>query len=511
VDEVLPPSATNDARLTTANRAAVRELAPFAVTALAAWIAILIGTHVTWSEYWVSVALLVVSWTYGVRTGLRGQMLSGTVLGSLGFLLALALARDSAGGSTSSISIVSLLPVFQTALYVRDRLGLRLVLAGLTAFYLAPLILIGAPAYPATGYRGALLAVAVSSIVGLVTQNLVTNIRSRASEARRRERILVRIAETVERLYDSANPRHDACSAAQEISEAIVAALYEPDPMTGQLLITTSTGVPDVIAAGVAPRPDSAVGVAFDTGKRQLICDDVEAHLGNHDLWVLAGSPSSLLYEPLLKGDRPVGVLVVGWDERVEMTGTRVVIASLLAHEIAAVIDRADVIDQLTGEALTDPLTGLPNRRAWDAQLVQETKTGREPVAVAMFDIDRFKQFNDSHGHPAGDRLLRETAAAWKAEVRAGGTSSPGSVARSSPCCSRARTPRLSRHSSTACGRGCRQTRPAQPGSRCALWATRPNSCWTAPTGRCMRRRRPDATARCSPNRTNGFDSADSS
>ncbi len=96
------------------------------------------------------------------------------------------------------------------------------------------------------------------------------------------------------------------------------------------------------------------------------------------------------------------------------------VVASLLAHEVAAVIDRADVIEQLTDEALTDPLTGLPNRRAWDAQLAQAMKAGREPVAVAMFDIDHFKQFNDSYGHPAGDRLLREAAAAWKAEIRSG-------------------------------------------------------------------------------------------
>jgi diguanylate cyclase (GGDEF)-like protein len=400
--------------------AVLRQLGPFALTAVVAWVAILIGTHIDWREYWISLALLAGSWTYGVVTGLRGHMLTGTVLGSFGFLLALALARDSAGGSTSSIGIVSLLPVFQTALYVRDRLGLALVLSGVTAFYLGPLIFIGPPAYPATGYRGALLAVAVSSIVGFVTQQLVADIRRRAAESRHRERILVRVSETVRGLYESADPRHDACQAAVEISDALVVALYEPEPLTGRLLVTTSTAIPDAIATGAEPRSDSAVYAAFNSGQRRLICDDVEASLGNLDLWRLAGEPRSLLYEPLLKGDHVVGVLAVGWKERVDVTHARVVVASLLAHEIAAVIDRADVIVQLTDEALTDPLTELPNRRAWDAALAQAMRGDREPVAVAMLDIDRFKQFNDSHGHPAGDRLLREAAAAWRSEVRAG-------------------------------------------------------------------------------------------
>jgi diguanylate cyclase (GGDEF)-like protein len=75
------------------------------------------------------------------------------------------------------------------------------------------------------------------------------------------------------------------------------------------------------------------------------------------------------------------------------------------------------VINQLTDEALTDPLTGVPNRRAWDAQL-QEALSERQPVAVAMLDIDHFKQFNDTYGHPAGDRLLREATSAWRAEMR---------------------------------------------------------------------------------------------
>ena len=71
--------------------------------------------------------------------------------------------------------------------------------------------------------------------------------------------------------------------------------------------------------------------------------------------------------------------------------------------------------------ASTDDLTGLPNRRQWEEQLPREL--GRslrydESVCVAMLDLDHFKRYNDAHGHPAGDRLLKEVASAWRAVVR---------------------------------------------------------------------------------------------
>jgi diguanylate cyclase (GGDEF)-like protein len=401
------------------NAALVRQLGPFAITALAAWVGVLIGTTIDWPEYGISLAVLAASWTYGVAAGLRGNMLTGTVLGSLGFLLALGLLRDSAGGNVAAVTIVSLLPVFQTALYVRDRLGLWIVLLGLTIFYLAPLVFIGPPSYPNNLYRSALLAVAVSSIVGLATQGLVADIRRRASAARHRERILSRVNETVQDLYASPDPRHDACRAVHEASEALVVGLYEPEPLTRTLLMTTTTRTPDEVAAGAPARTGSAVYEAFHSRRPQLICENVEEHVGNVEVWRADGAPSAALYQPLLRGDQAVGVLFVGWSEPVVAGGPRVVVASLLAHEIAAVLSRQDVIDQLTDEALTDPLTELPNRRAWDTQIAAAMSGSREPVAVAMFDIDRFKQFNDSYGHPAGDRLLRDTAAAWRAEVRA--------------------------------------------------------------------------------------------
>jgi diguanylate cyclase (GGDEF)-like protein len=66
-----------------------------------------------------------------------------------------------------------------------------------------------------------------------------------------------------------------------------------------------------------------------------------------------------------------------------------------------------------------DPLTGLANRRAFDAALTAAL-AGATPFAILMVDVDRFKQINDTFGHTTGDRVLRELAAHASAQVRAG-------------------------------------------------------------------------------------------
>ena len=73
----------------------------------------------------------------------------------------------------------------------------------------------------------------------------------------------------------------------------------------------------------------------------------------------------------------------------------------------------------------TDELTGLPNRRAWNDELPRALEHARRdgaPLAVALLDLDHFKMFNDSYGHPAGDRLLKEASAAWHGALRQGDT-----------------------------------------------------------------------------------------
>jgi diguanylate cyclase (GGDEF)-like protein len=71
--------------------------------------------------------------------------------------------------------------------------------------------------------------------------------------------------------------------------------------------------------------------------------------------------------------------------------------------------------------ARSDALTGLPNRRALDDQLPREMARALRagsPLCLAIIDIDHFKAYNDTYGHLAGDKVLRDCAAVWDEALR---------------------------------------------------------------------------------------------
>lgn len=80
-----------------------------------------------------------------------------------------------------------------------------------------------------------------------------------------------------------------------------------------------------------------------------------------------------------------------------------------------------DANTQLEQLSQTDRLTGLFNRGHWEELVVQEfkrvTRTGH-PCSMIMFDIDHFKKINDNYGHPAGDEVIRQTAATLQDCIR---------------------------------------------------------------------------------------------
>jgi diguanylate cyclase len=75
-------------------------------------------------------------------------------------------------------------------------------------------------------------------------------------------------------------------------------------------------------------------------------------------------------------------------------------------------------LDKAKRDAEVDHLTGLPNRRAFESLLelhYREAQAGVEPLCVAFCDIDLFKRVNDTHGHDAGDRVIKEVGESLRA------------------------------------------------------------------------------------------------
>ncbi len=90
-----------------------------------------------------------------------------------------------------------------------------------------------------------------------------------------------------------------------------------------------------------------------------------------------------------------------------------------LEKQQLALLDANEKLERL---ATHDPLTGVKNRRAFGEKLDEEWSRARRygtPLSLVMLDVDKFKQFNDSFGHPAGDVVLKRVASVLMAAIRA--------------------------------------------------------------------------------------------
>jgi len=105
--------------------------------------------------------------------------------------------------------------------------------------------------------------------------------------------------------------------------------------------------------------------------------------------------------------------------------------AQWLGNEMERIQARADLETKqselmeanakLESLATHDGLTGVKNRRAFDERLAMEFQRSRRystPLSLLLLDVDKFKQFNDTFGHPAGDRVLQQVAKVLQASVR---------------------------------------------------------------------------------------------
>jgi diguanylate cyclase (GGDEF)-like protein len=253
---------------------------------------------------------------------------------------------------------------------------------------------------------------------------LARRLRAREAAIAEREQDLATMSRVARALATAQDARVAVCHAARWVTGATAVVLWEPQE-DGALIATASAGTP-LPHLRLAPGREPSLEVGAALTARAAYCADIATDpRANPRLASLEGHPPAAHYEPIVQDAAVIGVLAVGWDDP-DRAAPRLAarLLPLVAAEGAESIERADQMHQLAALALTDPLTGLGNRRAWDewiARAVQDAVTDPEPrIAVALLDIDHFKAFNDARGHQDGDRLLKEAGAAWRAHLRPG-------------------------------------------------------------------------------------------
>lgn len=132
------------------------------------------------------------------------------------------------------------------------------------------------------------------------------------------------------------------------------------------------------------------------------------------------------VFVPVAAGAACIVVLVADHHQTVETAAVWLAAAGLsivLVRFVVTFRAAQRLLAERAGQALTDPLTGLGNRRALSDELDVVAAGGREEAerVVVLLDLDGFKRFNDTHGHGAGDELLERAGARLGAVARAAG------------------------------------------------------------------------------------------
>jgi diguanylate cyclase (GGDEF)-like protein len=270
-----------------------------------------------------------------------------------------------------------------------------------------------------------LAAVVVDELeLRLASRRISERERTFADEQRRSAEGILRVTSSIRELSESEDPdsvRPGVCRIAMELAQADSAAILDLAPDDATLTQTLNVGAPWISPDTRLSNLSSPAARAFITGKPVLVNDEPS---GASDAGELA-TPPVTFWQPFPAGGRTsAAVLALSWEHPFDIAPIRV--ANLMDHlaaEAMAAFERADLVTQLEALARTDALTGLPNRRAINEDLPRELERARREgrsLCVALLDIDHFKVFNDTHGHPAGDRLLVGAASTWRDALRGG-------------------------------------------------------------------------------------------
>jgi len=129
----------------------------------------------------------------------------------------------------------------------------------------------------------------------------------------------------------------------------------------------------------------------------------------------------SLLCVPMIHHEEVLGVLNFQRPQPDSFTSEEIEVLTAIADQASLAVKNARLHEETVALAITDPLTGISNRRhlfsRLDMEIARANRFGNQ-LSALMVDIDHFKSFNDAAGHRAGDGVLRQVAALMKGMIR---------------------------------------------------------------------------------------------
>lgn len=195
------------------------------------------------------------------------------------------------------------------------------------------------------------------------------------------------------------------------------------NPSQDRLTVAAAWG-PGALDAGALVEVDAPVRcLGIRRGAIYLVddlSDDLQLACPAHP-----AATGSVMCVPMVALGQVMGVIHLGRSTPVGFESDDKRQASRVAEQVALAVANGRLMRTMEQLALTDPLTGLHNARFFDPFLDRELATAErddQPLGILMIDLDHFKRFNDTYGHPAGDEALRGFARATLRVLRASDT-----------------------------------------------------------------------------------------
>jgi len=240
-----------------------------------------------------------------------------------------------------------------------------------------------------------------------------------------------RFAESVHnftRQIDSVEPQKTYASILAQSTRLLRAergSLWAFDESTNELEVKAAIGIPDELSDVAPIRLGEGISGAVMSKGEPLVVRSLDEIGKAPSASQRRYKTSSFISFPIKLGDRRIGLLNVsdkaggGAYDAIDLS-----LIESIAPQMALALDRAEWQEKATEfqlMSITDPLTGLLNRRYLQERLNEELSRSKRygyPMSFMMIDIDDFKHYNDRNGHQEGDHALQLTANCLKSSLR---------------------------------------------------------------------------------------------